>query len=95
MDGGAWRAAVRVVAERQTQLSDFTFMRWKRKWQPTPVLLPEKSQERRSLLGYSPWDHEESDKTEQLHFHFIYPKCMRFPETSLKKGKRNTIKVNP
>ena len=25
---------------------------------------------RRSLVGHSPWDHEESDTTEQLHFHF-------------------------
>ena len=24
----------------------------------------------RSLVGYSPWGHEESDTTEQLHFHF-------------------------
>ena len=31
---------------------------WKRKWQPTPVLLPGKSNEqRRSLAGYSPWAH--------------------------------------
>ena len=26
------------------------------KWHPTPVLLPEKSNGRRSLVGYSPWD---------------------------------------
>ena len=28
---------------------------WRRKWQPTPVLLPEKSHGERSLVGYSPW----------------------------------------
>ena len=28
---------------------------WKRKWQPTPVFLPGKSQGQRSLVGYSPW----------------------------------------
>ena len=39
-------------------------------WQPTPVLLPGKSHGRRSLVGYSPWGFEESDMTEQLHFHF-------------------------
>ena len=39
-------------------------------WQPTPVLLPGKSHGRRGLIGYSPWDCEESDTTEQLHFHF-------------------------
>ena len=43
---------------------------WRRKWQPTPVLLPGKSHGRRSLVGCSPWGHEESDTTEWLHFHF-------------------------
>ena len=28
---------------------------WKRKWQPTPVFLPGKSQGQGSLAGYSPW----------------------------------------
>ena len=28
---------------------------WRRKWQPTPVLLPGESHGRRSLVGYSPW----------------------------------------
>ena len=37
---------------------------------PTPVLLPGKSHGWRSLVGSSPWDLEESDTTEQLHFHF-------------------------
>ena len=44
----------------------------RRKWQPTPVLLPGKSHGRRSLVGYSPWGRKELDTTEQLHFtHFI------------------------
>ena len=30
---------------------------WRRKWQPTPVLLPGEFQGLRSLAGYSPWDH--------------------------------------
>ena len=42
----------------------------RRAWQPTPVLLPGKSHGRRSLIGCSPWGHEELDMTEQLHFHF-------------------------
>ena len=41
---------------------------WRRKWQPTPVLLPGKSHGRRSLVGYSPCGSKESDMTEQLHF---------------------------
>ena len=28
---------------------------WRRKWQPTPVLLPGKSHRQRSLAGCSPW----------------------------------------
>ena len=32
----------------------------------------EKTQGRRSLIGYSPWGHKESDMTEQLHFLSLY-----------------------
>ena len=42
----------------------------RRRRHPTPVLLPGKSHGRRSLVGCSPWDREESDTTERLHFHF-------------------------
>ena len=38
-----------------TSLSCFTFMHWRRQWQPTPVLLPGESQGRRGLVGCSPW----------------------------------------
>ena len=34
---------------------------WRRKWQPTPEFLPEKSYRQRSLAGYSPWGHKKSD----------------------------------
>ena len=37
-------------------------------WQPTPVFLPGESHGRRSLVGYSPRGHKESDTTERLHF---------------------------
>ena len=42
---------------------------WRRKWQPTPVFLPGESYGQRSLVGYSPWGHKESDKTERLNHH--------------------------
>ena len=42
----------------------------RRQWHPTPVLLPGKFHGWRSLLGYSPWGHKESDMTERLHFLF-------------------------
>ena len=37
------------------------------------VLLPGKSHGERSLVGCSPWDREESDTTEWLHFPFSLP----------------------
>ena len=43
---------------------------WRGQWHPTPVLLPGKSRERRSLVGCSPWVHEELNMTERPHFHF-------------------------
>ena len=39
-------------------------------WHPTPVLLPGKSHGQRSLVGCRPWDREDLDTTERLHFHF-------------------------
>ena len=45
-------------------LSLFTFMHWRRKWQPTPVFLPGESQGRGSLVGCCLWGRIESDTTE-------------------------------
>ena len=39
---------------------------WRRARQPTLIFLPGESQGQRSLAGYSPWSHKESDTTEQL-----------------------------
>ena len=69
MDGGAWQAAVQGVAESRTRPSDFllslsTFLHWRRKWQPTPVILPGESQGRGNLVGCHLWGHTESDTTE-------------------------------
>ena len=49
-----------------TSLSLFTFMHWRRKWQPTPVFLPGESQGRGSLMGWRLWGCTESDTTEWL-----------------------------
>ena len=40
---------------------------WRRKWQPTPVLLPGESHGQKSLAGYSPWGRKESDTTACIH----------------------------
>ena len=42
---------------------------WRRKWQPTPVFLPGKSHGQRSLVGYHPWGHKESDMPEHANSH--------------------------
>ena len=47
-----------------TSLSLFTFMHWRRKWQPTPVFLPGGSQGQESLVGCRLWGRTESDTTE-------------------------------
>ena len=47
-----------------TLLSLFTFMHWRRQWQPAPVFLPGESQGRGSLVGCRLWGHTESDTTE-------------------------------
>ena len=48
---------------------------WRRKWQPTPVFLPGKSHERRSLASYSPCSCEESDTTERLNNNTADSQC--------------------
>ena len=57
---GLWR----VGHDWTTSFSLFTFMHWRRKWQPTPVFLPGESQGRGSLVGCRLWSHTESDTTE-------------------------------
>ena len=57
-------ASLRVGNDWVTSLSLFTFMRWRRKWQPTPVFLPGESQGWGSLVGCCLWGHTESDTTE-------------------------------
>ena len=56
--------SLRVGHDWATSLSLFTFMHWRRKWQPTAVFLPGESQGRGSLVGCCLWGHTESDTTE-------------------------------
>ena len=57
---GSWR----VGHDWATSLSLFTFMHWRRKWQPTPVFSPGESQGWRSLMGCCLWGCTELDTTE-------------------------------
>ena len=56
--------SLRVQNDWATSLSVFTFIHWRRKWQPTSVFLPGESQGQRSLLGCRLWGLTESDTTE-------------------------------
>ena len=55
---------LRVGHDWATSLSLFTFMHWRRKWQPTPVFLSGELQGWGSLVGFHLWGRTESDTTE-------------------------------
>ena len=67
------------------------------------VFLPGKSHRWRSLVNYSPWRRKESDRTEQLHFHFSlslnnYPwKChsVIYPVINTGKTKMGKKQILP
>ena len=55
---------------------------WSRKWKPGPVFLPGQFHRQRSLVGYSPWGHTESDVTEHMNmciYIYIYTFSNSFP----------------
>ena len=56
----------RVRHDWAPSLSLFTFMHWRRKWQPTPVFLPGESQGWGSLVGCCLWGRTGSDTTEAM-----------------------------
>ena len=61
-------------------------MLWRRQWQPTPVLSPEKSHGQRNLVGCSPCGLEELDMTERIHFHF--------PLSCIEEGNDNPLQCS-
>ena len=61
---GRLQSMLRVRHDWVTSLSLFTFIHWRRKWQPTPVFLPGESQGWGSLVGCRLWGCTESDTTE-------------------------------
>ena len=78
IDRGGWQATVHGVTksrtwQRLTHTHTHTHTHihteavvWRRKWQPTPILLPGESHGMRILEGYNPWGRKESDTTEWL-----------------------------
>ena len=62
---------------------------WRRAWQPTPVFLPGKSHGQRSLVGYSPQSHKESDTTEATEH------TQQTCRNSLKKSRTTIVSGSP
>ena len=74
-DGGAWWAAICGVTQSRTRLKGLSSsssrfppwvgkISWRREWLPTPVFLPGEFHGPRSLAGFSPCSHKESNTTE-------------------------------
>ena len=64
--------SLRVGHEWATSLWLFTFMHWRRKWQPTPVFLPGESQGRGSLVGCRLWGRQSWTRLKWLSSSSIY-----------------------
>ena len=62
--------SLRVGLDWATSLSLFTFMHWRKKWQPTPVFLPGESQGWRSLVGCRLWGR--TDRTRLIWLSILY-----------------------
>ena len=78
--------SLRVGHNWTTSLSLFTFMHWRRKWQPTPEFLLRKSHGQRSLVGYNPWRCRELDKTEWRYTHKYLLCCSNNPNCATDKA---------
>ena len=78
--------SLRVGHDWETSFSRFTFMRWRRKWQPTPVFLPGESQGQGSLVGCRLWGKFTSNTkfTSRYHKKFSFiQKILIFPNKSI------------
>ena len=83
MDGGAWKAAVRGIAEGRTCLSDFTFTfhfhTLEKEMATHSSILAWKIHRQRSLEDYSLWGCKESDTTEQLTLSLSHEMNLNLP----------------
>ena len=60
---------------------------WRKKWQPTPVILPPELHRQKNLVGYSPWGHKESDTHTQVQKHFLLNVLFPYIVMSFKRDK--------
>ena len=79
-----------------TSLSLFTFMHWRRRWQPTPVFLPGESQGQGSLLGCRLWGRTESDTTEATWRRQQWlPRCLSGKESACQWERYRRLRFDP
>ena len=71
---------------------------WRMVWQPAPVFLLGKSHGQRSLTGYSPWGHKDSDTTEatentllQSNHYRLSLQCELFSQ----RGEQQEDRISP
>ena len=68
---------------------------WRRKWQPTPLLLPGKSHGRKSLVGYSPWVHIARHDWVMSLFHYLVCPIYFVPEKAMAPHSSTLAWKNP
>ena len=85
--------SLRVGHDWETSLSLFTFMHWRRKWQPSPVFLPGESQGRGSLVVCHLWGRTESDSVEHDWSDLAVASCHIHIQIWFKKKKKNTYQI--
>ena len=94
---GRLQSMLRVGHDWATSLSLFTFMHWRRKWQPTPVFLPGESQGRGEpgglpSMGSHRVGHDWSNLAEQREIPFRHKLWTFWLLTySFKKSKTNSL----
>ena len=64
-------------------------------WKPTPVFLPGEPGGQRSLVGYTPWGHKESDMTERLNMRALTPASLMDVNAKILNNPQNISKPNP
>ena len=65
---------------------------WRREWLPTAIFLPGESHGQRSLVGYSPRGHKESDRTERLTLSVFHCEMKWYKVGLCKASGRNTLR---
>ena len=69
---GRLQSMLKIGHDWATSLSLFTFMHWRRKWQPTPVFLPRESQGQGSLVGLRPLPLQRLKRSLTFHLEVRY-----------------------